>query len=215
MSFINHAKVYERLDWNNNTYVPNVINTIPLERHEDEEKESSDSSSEDSTLSFQYDAKFSLGELRRMCDNAIPDVVILQYHRFLLWFEKVKYNLDNLKFISLTVPPNTPLVVHNKKKEFGNSKQSQQTSYLRNKIREWIRLCNIKDYIIVFEQTKIGLIHAHITYIPPLDFEETFKDLSDVMGYNTYKKMSINIVEENVNDIQNLLCYMCKIKYLE
>ena len=213
MSFINHPKVYERLDWSVKNNTPHVINTTPIKSHEDEEDESSDSNSEDSTLSFNYDAKYTLGELRVLCDNAIPEDVMFNYHRFLIWNEKVKS--DNIKFISLTVPPNTKLVVHNKTKEFGNSKQSQQLSYLRNKIREWIRLCNIKDYIIVFEQTKSCLIHSHILYIPPDNFEETYKDLADVMNYNTYKKMSINIVEEDVTDIDRLLCYMCKIKYLE
>ncbi len=216
MSFINHPKVYERLDWSVKNNTPIVINTIPIKSHEDEEEESSDSSSDDSSLSFNYDAKFSLGELRKMCDNVIPEDVIFNYHRFLIWNEKIQRTQGhvNLKFISLTVPPNTKLVVHNKKKEFGNTKQSQMISYLRNKIREFIRLCDIKDYIIVFEQTRTGLIHSHICYIPPEDFIETYKDLADVMEYNTYKKMTLNIVEENVTDIDQLLCYLCKIKYL-
>lgn len=213
MPFINHPKVYERLDWSVKNNIPIVINTTPIKSHKDEEEESSDSNSDDSSLIFNYDAKFSLGELRELCDNDVPEDVIFNYHRFLIWNEKVKS--DNLKFISLTVPPNIKLVVHNKTKEFGNSKQSQQLSFLKNKIREWIRLCNIKDYIIVFEQTRTGLIHSHICYIPPDNFEETYKDLSDIMNYNTYKKMTLNIVEENVTDIDQLLCYLCKIKYLE
>lgn len=216
MRIINHPKVYERLNWENNSNIPIVINKR-IKTYDEDEKESSDCNSEDSNSSFNYGVVHNLGELRQICADDIPEDVIFQYHRFLLWNNQINHYYDepDLKFISLTVPPNTKITVHKKTTEYGNSKCVNQLSYLRNKIREWIKLCNINSYIIVFERFKSQIIHAHILYIPPLTLEEGYKDLSEIMGYNTYKKMTINIVEEDVTEINKLLLYLCKLKSIE
>lgn len=139
----------------------------------------------------------------------VPIIVIFYYNEMLRWYNE--YKLKNLMFVTLTVPPSTKIVVHKKKIEYGCVKNIEQLRYLRNKIYEFWRTAEIDKYIIVFEITKLGVIHAHMLYVEPDDYSEGYKDLAHIMGYNTYKKQTVNVVESKAFD-EGIIDYLCKIE---
>lgn len=201
--YIDSKHSYERLNWNEMRYAP-IVRTC------DSVKYSCDCISIPESLTIgKLNSRSSLPDSRYVY---VPKY-IQQYHKDMLkWMyyqEKLNYKLI---FISLTIKPNMIMIKHKKKHEYGTLKYVDQISFLRNKVSLYLHNCNIQDYIIVYEQTTGGLLHAHIVHrvIDPI-MCENYKDLAYIVGYTKHKDYLRNVVEEFVHDKVCLCDYLCKI----
>lgn len=118
-------------------------------------------------------------------------------------------------FLSLTVPPDTILTKHKKKFRYHQLKIDDQIRFLRNLIYKTISdlTMPLNNYIITFEITKQGQIHAHMV----ADFNchpSAFRSIyGSLLNCNNYKKCEINCNIKPIKD-KEVFDYLCKIKYI-
>jgi hypothetical protein len=228
---MNSEHSYERLLWNADIiYKPFVkfheeaeVNNI------EEEKKSCDSmkvipdseiiieghSSNLSTMPAKSIRQLTRKEEREKESN-IPltrcHTIVLLYHKLMTdWYNyySLKYKKE-ARFTTLTVPPEQKTTLHNKKVIYGSMKIKEQIKYLRNKITEFFIKLKIEEYMIIYELTRNGQIHAHFVFFDIEEYPESYKDLAFIMGYETYKKIKINIVEKECTG-SSICYYLCKL----
>lgn len=207
---------YERLDYSKTLYRPIVkfaLQDVYLVNDlEDSLKEQSECIvlKEDSEMSLSGRSSSWSTTPEYMDMTNRENVLKYYYEKMNSWY--TTYNKLDIRFITLTVPPTQNITVHKKKRQYGTCKIDDQLRYLRNKIYEYFKSCKIEKYVLVFEVTKKMIIHAHMLVCDE-QITESYKDLSMIMGYDTYKKMTVNIVEKEC-DI-NIIEYLLKIEIIE
>jgi len=212
----NSKHSYERLNWNIKLYSPIIKYENQLLSVGDSEVDICDciELSKESTIILK--GKASLGQPcpknpKFLNCEIIDNIVIMVRLKMLNWFNKFKEENNKIIFTSLTVPPTTIITVHNKKIQYGLSKIDDQIRFLRSKVSLYFASADILNYILVFERTATGMIHAHFLTIDNNEYNEGYKDLAHIMGYKTYKMCNINIVEKVSYDI-DIIDYLCKIQ---
>lgn len=201
---------YERLNWTVALQRPIIKYESHLFTIGDEDMKPCDVMEviKDSTIIVKGVAE--LGRLR-LSEDTEKHYLKMYHNEMLKWFEKYNTFENKILFTTLTVPPNETLKVHKKNQQYGCVKHPEQIRYLRTKIYDFFKCCDINKYIIVYEVTRNLIIHAHIVYVQNEEITEGYKDLAHIMGYNTFKKIQINIVEKYVNDV-GVINYLCKLE---
>lgn len=124
-------------------------------------------------------------------------------------------DIENAYFLSLNIPPDTNVVIRKKKTKYFLLPFHHQIRYLRNIIYTCLRENKITKYIIVFELTKNGIIHAHICgnfdEYHPSCFRSSYCSLLNI---NTIKKSEINCNIVKVTS-KSIFEYLCKIEINE
>lgn len=209
MEFKDSKHSYERLNFTNTLYRPVVKFALEDLYGEDIILDDSKKVNSDCNL-LKEDSEIIISGRSKPWSTTPPcnDKLLRYYYaKMNKWYKK--YSINDIRFITLTCPPTQIIKIHNKNKQYGTCKIDDQLRYLRNKIYEYLNCCKITKYIIVFEVTKKMIIHSHMLVIDEGSCE-SYKDLAHIMGYDTYKKMTVNIVEKACDE--NIIKYLLKIE---
>uniref|UniRef100_UPI004048197C hypothetical protein n=1 Tax=Yoonia sp. TaxID=2212373 RepID=UPI004048197C len=114
---------------------------------------------------------------------------------------------------SFTVPPEMKINKNKKMVAYGNQHIDFQLRFLRNKINYLIHDLEIKNYITVFEITKMGIVHCHTVF----DFDKHQQVIrvtyANIMCFKKYQQQLNNCVIKEDNITDTLAEYLCKIIY--
>lgn len=218
MSIINSPHSFERLNWSSEDIFKPIIKTeimkpkdsyieliIPKRVCVDKDNKLDDID--------ESGVKHNLGHATPPCHNQPgekpPKSVIKYYNEMQEW---IKGREENIVFMTLTLPPQTPITVNRKKIEYASAKVKDQIRFMRSKIQHFLYGKCITDYIIVFEIFKKSpTIHAHFIYNDKDDqYGEDYKDLCDLCGIFKYKQQQIATCE-HLNVSPTIIEYLCKI----